>query len=80
MGQRRLTLARLRRKRELPHVRDERRGGRPAGGERVADGLDLRRRRAATPAHDSRPERHRLRGELAEVLGRRVWEDDPARR
>ena len=54
-----------------------RRPGRPPVVERGADRLDLGRGRAAAAADDARAERHRLRGEVAEVLGRRVRVDDP---
>ena len=62
----------------LAHEQRARR--RPVLVERRADRLDLRRRRAAAAADDPRAERARLRRELAEVLGRRVREDDARRR
>ena len=56
---------------------DERPGRRSVLGHRLGDGGDLRRGRAAAPADDSRAEAACVRGELGEVVRRRVWIDDP---
>ena len=61
---------------ELALLEVERRPRRPVLVDRGADGGDLRRRRATAAADDAGPEVARMGGELREVVGRRVREDD----
>ena len=74
----RLVLGLGRRDDELALAHDERRDGASALVDGGADGGDLGRRGAAAAADDSRAELLRVRGEVGEVLGRRMREDDPA--
>jgi hypothetical protein len=67
--------SRLRRVGELALPDDERRGGSALLVDRGADRGDLGRGRAAAATDDAGPQAARLRGELGEVVGRRMRED-----
>ena len=73
----RLLLGRRRLRRRLALADEEGAGRAGVLVDRRADRLDLGRRRAAAAADHARAELARLRGELGEVGGRRVREDDP---